>query len=371
MFNHYLVRGDTKLRLGYTTGTAATLATKAALTELLTGETVSCVCLMTPKGLEVCVEPVRLEGSTISYGVIKDGGDDIDATDGALIVASVRRIHEGIVIDGGIGVGRVTKPGLEQAIGQAAINQTPRRMIKEVVLEMTGGQGGIEVIISVPEGETIAQRTFNERLGIVGGISIIGTSGIVEPRSNQALIETIKLDLSVQRSSGQTVVILTPGNMGEATVLGLPETDLSVISYSNFLGDTLDMVTELGFDQVFIVGHLGKLSKVAAGIMNTHSRNADGRREVMVTHSALQGVGLEKLNRMMNAVTTDAMLEEIKDEPNKVAILQSILDAAKEHITRRLPHTKCHILIYSSAGFIHTEHFFTHWRLYERKTNRR
>lgn len=365
MFEHYLIQGDTKLRLGFTTGTAASLALKACLEELLSGQITREVALMTPKGLEVRVEPERQPTLNISYGVKKDGGDDIDATDGALIVATIKRQAKGITIEGGTGVGRVTKAGLNLPIGQAAINPVPRRMMSELIEQMLGPEAGLHVTISVPRGEDIARRTFNPQLGIVGGISIIGTSGIVEPRSHAALIETIRLELAVQKEAGQDVIILTPGNLGEAFAKGLPATSLPMISYSNYLGETLDRVTELGFNRVFLVSHIGKLSKVAAGIMNTHSRQADGRREVFCAHSALAGIDRAVLQQMMAAVTTDAMIDLIRHDERFESIINHILQAAIEHIERRLPRTELHVVTYFTGGFVASHKFLEKWNEYE------
>lgn len=362
MFEHYLVQGDKKLRLGFTTGSAATLAAKAALQELLTGEISHEVAITTPKGLVVQVEPERQDHlPAISYGVRKDGGDDIDATDGALIVATVERQAEGITIEGGDGVGRVTKAGLSLPVGSAAINPVPRQMLEEMAWAMTEGQGGIKITISVPEGEHLAEKTFNPQLGIVGGISIIGTTGIVEPRSNRALIETVRLELGVRRAEGHACIILTPGNMGEAYAKGLTPTKLPIVSYSNYLGECLDRVTELKFSQVFIVGHIGKLSKVAAGIMNTHSRQADGRREVFCAHAALAGIEREKLAQIMEAATTDAMIEIIQAEPQFQAVMQSILASALKQMKRRLPHTTVELLCFYTGGYVATQGFIESW----------
>ena len=227
--------------------------------------------LQTPKGilLHLLIEEGRIErgpdGSPVraSCAVRKDGGDDPDATNGILICAAVeRRPEEGIHIDGGTGVGRVTKPGLNQPAGNAAINDTPRRMIREAVeeiCEMHGYGGGMSVVISIPEGEEIAGRTFNPRLGILGGISILGTSGMVEPMSERALLETIGLELRQKRLAGCERLILTPGNYGTAFLrdhLGI-ELDQAV-KCSNFIGDTLDLAVQEKLRQVLLVGHGGK-----------------------------------------------------------------------------------------------------------------
>ena len=224
-FEHYIYSNGKKLRCGFTTGTCAALAASGAAQRLLTGRWPASVSLRTPKGLlvEVPLEDCRMEGPSAVCGVRKDGGDDVDQTTGALVQAAVSpSVQPGISIEGGPGVGRVTRPGLDQPVGSAAINRVPRQMIREQVASLcrqTGYEGGLQVTISVPAGEQIAQRTFNPRLGIEGGISILGTSGIVEPMSIQAMIDTLQIELRQTAAQGHRGVILTPGNgIGEADV---------------------------------------------------------------------------------------------------------------------------------------------------------
>ena len=195
-FEYYIRSGQKKLRCGYTTGTCAALAAAGAARLLLTGAPPETLRLVTPKGVAVEVEPAEwvLENGAARCAVYKDGGDDADVTTGHLVVATVTKTASGIAIDGGKGVGRVTKPGLDQPVGAAAINRVPRQMIAgavQAVCEDTGYEGGLSVVISVPSGEELARRTFNPSLGIEGGISILGTSGIVEPMSAQAIVDTI------------------------------------------------------------------------------------------------------------------------------------------------------------------------------------
>ncbi len=216
----YIVKGGKKLRLGYTTGSCAAAAAKAAAYMLLTGRRMERVTLATPKGirLELEVKEISMGPDAVSCAIEKDSGDDPDVTRGTLVFAEVSR-HEapGVAIDGGVGVGRVTKPGLDQPVGAAAINSVPRRMILEAVEEvraLTDSREGLKVVISVPAGEALAKRTFNPRLGIAGGISILGTTGIVEPMSEQALVDTIRVELRQRRESGAEYVLLTPGNYG-------------------------------------------------------------------------------------------------------------------------------------------------------------
>ena len=206
----YIEKDGKRLRLGYTTGSCAAAAAKAAAWMLLTGRRKETITLDTPKGirLELAVREITMHADSVSCAIEKDSGDDPDVTKGTLIFASVRRTDEpGVHIDGGEGVGRVTKRGLDQPVGNAAINSVPRQMIRENVEEvmaLTDSSGGLDVVISAPEGETLAKKTFNPRLGIVGGISILGTTGIVEPMSEAALVETIRVELRQRRAMGNT-----------------------------------------------------------------------------------------------------------------------------------------------------------------------
>ena len=294
--NEFIVKGGQKLRLGYTTGSCAAAAAKAAAEMLLTGQTVSQVRLQTPKGLDLIldIEEIRLKGgNSVSCAVRKDSGDDPDITDGALICAEVAlsdtpgiRI-DGIRIDGGEGVGRVTRPGLDQPVGNAAINSTPRRMIREAVLEamcrVTKRPAGLDVTIFVPQGRELAAKTFNPKLGIVGGISILGTSGIVEPMSDQALLDTIRVEVRVLREEGLTILPAAPGNYGKNFFHEKYGFSLdTAVTTSNFIYDTVLMAAEAGFAHMLFVGHIGKLVKVAGGIRNTHSQYGDHRMEILL-----------------------------------------------------------------------------------------
>ena len=346
----YVRSGSKQLRCGYTTGTCAALAASGAAQLLLTGKAPETVRLITPKGIPVEIRPeeVRLadkaengaEGLVAFCSVRKDAGDDPDVTNGMLVTAAVSKTEGGISIEGGEGVGRVTKPGLDQPVGEAAINSVPRQMIRAAaaaVCEETGYPGGLHIVISIPEGKERAARTFNPQLGIEGGLSVLGTSGIVEPMSEQALLDTIALEIRQKACSGGTKLILTPGNYGEDYLESrkgdLP--DVPQVKCSNFIGDALDMAAAEGFSEVLLVGHVGKLVKLAAGIMNTHSHAADGRREVFCAHAALQGAGQEICAELMKQVTTDACLEILEKAGLREKVMQSILAAVQEHLDLR------------------------------------
>lgn len=341
MLEHYISVGQQRLRCGYTTGTCAAGAARAAAEALLRGSFPAQLLVDTPAGIPVCLEPEAQSQGTdwAACGVRKDAGDDCDVTDGALIVATVYRAETGIEIDGGKGVGRVTRPGLNQPVGAAAINRIPRQMIEaqvRQVLAESGASCGLRVVISVPEGEKLAAKTFNPRLGIQGGISILGSSGIVRPMSRQALVDTTRAEMEVHRAEGIQDLLMAPGNYGAdfaEHTLGL---DMGrAVQCSNYIGDALDSAVNLGFSSVLLVGHIGKLCKLAAGIMDTHSRTADGRREVFVTHGVLCDVDGQLLRQLYDAATTDAALDLLCQAGFGQAVLDSILQAAGQNLAHR------------------------------------
>lgn len=342
-FEHYIRSGQKLLRCGYTTGTCAALAAAGAARALLTGIRPETMRLVTPKGLAVETPLLEwdMDGDAMRCAVRKDAGDDPDVTDGCLILAQVRRTEAaGVTIDGGDGVGRVTKQGLDQPVGAVAINSVPRRMIRsavEEVCEATGYDGGLEVVISVPEGAEIAKKTFNPMLGIEGGISILGTSGVVEPMSEQALIDTIGIEIRQAAASGGQRLILTPGNYGADYLAqsGLDNLGVPIVKCSNFVGDTLDAASAEGFTEVLLVGHIGKLVKLAGGVMNTHSRQADCRAELICAHAAVGGADTETCKRLMAAATTDAGIEILDSVGLRESVMESLLAAIERHLARR------------------------------------
>ncbi len=344
-FEHYRRSGTKMLRCGYTTGTCAALAAAAATNMLLEGVAPESVSLMTAKGIpvEVEIEHFGFEGDATWTAVPKDAGDDADVTDGILIRADVSRSTKpGVHIDGGKGVGRVTKPGLDQPVGNAAINSGPRKMISDEVARVCQTSdynlqtAGLNVIISVPEGEAAASKTFNPNLGIEGGISILGTTGIVEPMSEQALVDTIEVELK-QIALASEEVIITPGNYGSSYVQehDLDGLNVPVLKFSNFLGETLDMIAGTPIHTVLLVAHVGKLSKVAAGIMNTHSKYADGRNEIFCAHAAICGAEQRLCKSLMDAATTDACIELLDRAGLKDQVINSILQAVQKKLDHR------------------------------------
>ena len=327
----FIEKGGKRLRLGYTTGSCAAAAAKAAAWMLLTGTKKDKISIITPKGLELSAEvlDISAEGGAVSCAIRKDSGDDPDVTNGTLIYARVRRGEgSGISVDGGVGVGRVTKRGLDQPVGAAAINSGPRRQICENVLEvcrLCGYEGGLEVVISAPEGERLAGRTFNPRLGIEGGISILGTTGIVEPMSEQALVDTIRVELRQRRENGAEYVLLTPGNYGSDFIRDSIGIDPgTAVLTSNFIGDALDSCISFGFRGVLLVGHIGKLVKLCAGMWNTHSKYGDGRMEIMASNAAALGLSAQKTDEMLRCVSCDDALRILKEEGLFGAVLTRI-----------------------------------------------
>lgn len=320
MLEKYVSKGSKKLRCGFTTGTCAAAASAGAARMLLSGKVIENITVITPSGNSVTVglTDIKKENDYVSCAVQKDSGDDPDVTDKILVYSTVSYEKSGITVDGGEGVGRVTKKGLKQQIGEAAINPVPRKMIEEQLKTAASDysyDGGLKAVISVPMGIQIAKKTFNPRLGIEGGISILGTTGIVEPMSEQALIDTISVELDVRKAQNEEFIIVTPGNYGQDFLrdnLGI--TVDKCVKCSNFIGDTIDMCIEKGFKSMLVVGHIGKLSKLGCTIYNTHSRYADGRMEAFALCAALCGAEREVLENILGCITTDAALEILKKE---------------------------------------------------------
>ena len=253
----------------------------------------------------------------------------------------MRRTASGIVIDGGEGVGRVTKPGLDQPVGAAAINSTPRRMIASQVgsvMKRLSYAGGLEVIISIPEGRALAQRTFNPRIGIEGGISVLGTSGIVEPMSHAALVDTIRVELSVLRASGAEGVLFCPGNYGEdfaRDALGLSVK--KHVSCSNFIGEAIEAAVADGFRRILLVGHIGKLVKLGIGITNTHSAFGDGRMETLAACAVECGGDNSLLRRILGSATTDAALDVLDGAGLTAAVMEVLGRRIDATLSRLVP----------------------------------
>lgn len=452
MIKTYKQIGKQKLRMGYTTGSCAAAAAKAAAQMLFSGVPLARVSLMTPKGigLDLEVEDIQVDGTAlrvpkniredgmsvldpavslngkseaakapyiwkcVSCAVRKDAGDDPDVTNGVLVYAKVslpearvkaeeatetesagieaveaeediieaedgplRKPEEAtdrIRIDGGIGIGRVTKKGLEQPVGAAAINRVPRQMIREAVAEICEEQeygGCLDVLISIPAGVELAKKTFNPNLGIEGGISVLGTSGIVEPMSEEALKESIRVEMRMLAENHGRSLIFTPGNYGMHYITdrwpALAGEDSPCLKFSNYVGDVIRFAQELELESVLFVAHIGKFVKVAGGIMNTHSKEADARLEILASAALRAGASAECARQILDCATTDAaidMLAEVEksatadaaiDMPASDSTLlqdamQIVLEKALYHLRRKAgDETEIGLVLFSNA----------------------
>lgn len=463
--NEYVFKNQKKLRCGLTTGTCAAACAQAAMLRLLTGQVRSEVTVRLPesrKRVQVDVaaaklheeiadnranrgtqqdsngrSPLQQAGSAESdtrsseqrvtlavyptadggFATRKDAGDDPDVTNGTEIRAYIQvcervpsrafaSADERLYLTGGVGVGRVTKPGLEQAVGQSAINRVPRQMIFDAVQQVLDAfeedacTTRYLITISVPAGAELAQRTFNPMLGIEGGISILGTTGIVEPMSEAAIVATIETsirqvlameDAAVSEtetlrkedvSAGQKAetseewtaaeeaarqpqlaavhgeqtestdsgrkedgdigrsarrILAVPGNYGQRYVeqqLGLR--GVPVVEVSNYIGEAIDLAVSYGATDFLLVGNVGKLVKLAAGIMNTHSRVADGRWEIFAAHLALCGGTRAQVAAMREATTTEEMLTRLEEMGLRAPVMASIMGEIEAHMAHRI-----------------------------------
>ncbi|GAX91027.1 cobalt-precorrin-5B (C(1))-methyltransferase [Effusibacillus lacus] len=333
---------DKPLRHGYTTGACATAAAKAATHALLTGETWSHVTIRIPAGMDVTFELHNLEFTRdmATCSVIKDGGDDPDATHGAHIFATVTLTDEpGIELDGGVGVGRVTKPGLALPVGAAAINPVPRKMIQEAVRkeadEFLAGRG-LKVVISVPDGEEIAKKTLNSRLGILGGISILGTTGVVKPFSSSAYIASVVQAIDVAVANGCDHLVLTTGGRSERVAQeDLPQLpEVAFIQMGDFAGIALRHCAKKGVSRVTMSGMMGKFSKLAQGHMNLHARGSQVDFEFLAEVAERAGVPEELLAEIRRSNTAKQVgdLLEAAGYQNFFALLCSMIcEQCKRH----------------------------------------
>ena len=339
-------KNQTKLRTGYTTGSCAAAAAKAATHMLVSGEVVGEVSLVTPACIRLYleVEDIVKENNYVSCAIRKDSGDDPDVTNGILVYARVTFAQDDVVkskviLEAGEGIGRVTQKGLEQSIGDPAINLVPRRMIREAVeeeLQKAGIDCGVRVMIWVPDGAEIARKTFNPKLGIEGGISILGTTGIVEPMSEKALTDTIFVEMKVRRENGMDYCYVVPGNYGSDFLhdtLGYQED--AAVKCSNYVGEVIDDAVRLQMKGILLVGHIGKFIKLAAGIMNTHSRQADGRMEILAAHAAMAGGSRELICQLMECITTTAALELLEKEGILKEVMSTVMIKIEEHLKHR------------------------------------
>lgn len=331
-----------KKRYGFTTGSCATVATKAAATMLLSGMEIKKMSIVTPgeKVYEAEITEILRSETGVRCGVVKNGGDDPDVTSGYTVFADVTLTEKKeYAIDGGEGVGRVTRPGLDQPVGNAAINSVPRQMITDALKQVSEDydyEGGFDVVISVPGGEELAKKTFNPRLGIEGGISIIGTSGIVEPMSVKAILDTIKVEMNQKVAMGNESIVMAPGNYGIDFIKNNYDFDLEkAVKCSNYIGESIDLAAECGIKKILLVGHIGKLIKVSGGIMNTHSKEADCRMELMAAAAIKCGMQADAVSKILDCLTTDEAYQMIKQEKLEDAFVLEVMKKIDNHLKKR------------------------------------
>lgn len=321
-----------KLRRGYTTGACAAAAAKAAAVMLFSGKALKKVELSLPSG-----EKARFRLYEAEVGeeearccVVKDAGDDPDVTNGAKVFAKVSKRDSGIEIRGGEGIGVVTKEGLRVSVGLPAINPVPKEMIRKSVAEALPEGEGAVVTISIPVGREVAKRTMNEKLGILGGLSVLGTTGIVEPMSVEALKASIVPQIDVALAAGYDEVVLTPGRMGEkrAVQRGIPRD--AVVLTSNYIGFILAKCAEKGVDRVLLFGHLGKLTKVAAGAANTHSRFGSSAVEIIAAHAKAEGAQGKVFASVRQANTAEEAFQILRKEG-----VISVFDSVAREVGKR------------------------------------
>ena len=342
MEERYIYKGGRQLRFGFTTGTCAAAAAKAAAQMLLDGRPPESVTVRIPEGsyLTIPVEICLREEDACICAVRKDSGDDPDVTDGMLVYAKVSEgKDEKMILSAGEGVGRVTRSGLSVPVGEPAINPVPRQMILQAVRdvwEQFSVSCGALVEISVPGGEALARKTFNPRLGIEGGISILGTTGLVEPMSEEALTRTIALETKMAVENGNGYVLMVPGNYGESFVRSSHLADgIQPVKCSNYVGESLDAAACAGAKGVLYVAHIGKFVKLAEGMMNTHSAFGDARMAILCAQAVRCGAASLLLLDILDSMTTDEAIGHIQKAGLLEPVMEGLMRKIEEHLKRR------------------------------------
>ena len=356
------------MKSGFTTGSCAAAAAKAAAIMLFENEDIGSVSIMTPSGVRfhtpVC-DVMLTKNRVARCAVKKPSSDDPDVTAGMLIYATaefedtalkpgtVPSSGPNVIINGGEGIGKVTKPGLDRPVGDCAINTVPRQMIESEVISVAQEYeytGTVRIEISAPEGELIAKKTFNPRLGIEGGISIIGTSGIVDPMSTRAIIDTIRVELAQKKALGGKVAVVSPGNYGFAFMKEHYDYDLDrAVKCSNYIGDTIDIARETGFEKMLLVGHVGKLIKVTGGVMNTHSKEGDGRMDLMAEAAGHAGAGEDVLKAILGCVSTEEAYRIMREAKIEEESFRYIMERIDHHLSARAGSMRIECIVYSSV----------------------
>ena len=345
------------LRYGNTTGACAAAAAKAALIALI-DRSVDRVGVPSPIGVrfEILVESAKkLSDDTAVATVVKDAGDDIDATDKLEITSTVKLTADGkVTIRSGKGIGMVTKPGLAVPVGQAAINPIPRRMIEESVREALPAGKGAEVTLDIPEGEKVATKTLNAKLGVLGGLSVLGTTGIVKPLSMEACRRSLVPQIDVALSAGFERVFFVPGNIGERITKKLfkPPED-AIVQTGDFVGYMFDKAVEKGVKQILFLGHPGKLAKVAANIFNTHHKVADARNEVVAAYAGAEGADAALINQILQSNTTEEAITLLKQANLSKQVFNRIAERVSQRISERVQQKiKISVILVSLDGEI-------------------
>lgn len=352
----YVYIDGKKYRRGYTTGSCAAAASKASVHMLLTKHKIDNINIDTPKGIPLTlkVKNIEINRNYAVCSIEKDGGDDIDATHTMDVFARaelVEKEEEKIIVTGGIGVGIVTKKGLSVEVGKHAINPVPMKMIRSEVQKVLNANNyifkdkSLKITIFAPKGVEIAKKTFNPRLGIVGGISILGTTGIVEPMSEEGWKKSLSIELEMKKAQGLDKIILVPGNHGEEFVREHLNIDMhNCVRMSNFVGYMLNEAKRMGFKKILMAGHIGKFIKISAGIFNTHSKVCDARNEIMIANLALMGADLDFLNKINECVTAEGTVEII-DQSEYTEIYNILCDKCKERVEQYL-HNEVEVEVY-------------------------